>query len=508
MEHGRFCMNCGSPLGENVRFCPTCGAPVPNTGHAGYPAGPAPVNPQPPAAPAKKRRTPLIIAALAAAAILFGVGGFFLGRTFAAPGSEPTARTDRNDRSGEKSSAEPKETDRSAAPDPAAAVLAIAEKEFTELIAGITEERVELFVTDPAVLDLTEDRKQRMSAGDREIRLYSVTRSEGFRLSAEELFQGLIAAVTAGNNACGITTVQASSIIQKLNPDNSYCYPGEADENTLYIAELRNDKTVTACMICLFNGHHAIMTNTIPVFTEDFAPRQLIELIMCELAGEKKPAVDRLQTEALPLKEDVAAVLARLTPQKAGTEKGEALIEETADKAAEHAGADYLQALQVPEPVIPLCEACSVFGDSPKQTLKWDLSGLEALNIGELLYKTAGQTLIFSDQELRDMLLTTLPQLIIGSYSGTTAVAACSVISVATSVSGLKPADTGVYWLFYETDEGEPIVLWISILENGNGCCDVSAVPLFAEKVISLAMGFAEDGSGDFRSFVLALTGE
>ena len=516
MERPRFCMHCGTPLGENMRFCPTCGSPIPGIGNAGNPAAPAPGPaqeiPQVHAAPVKKRRTPLIIALLAAAVILLGVGGYFLGRASRNPEPDPTASADRKNSSGEKSTAKPEDAedaDKSAALDPAAAALAIAEKEFGELIAGITEERIAWFSAGPEVMDTALGAKLRMSAGIREIRLYSVTRSEGFRLSGEELFQSLIAAVTAGNNACGITTVQASSIIQKLNPDNSYCFPGDADENTLYLAELRNDKTVTACVICLFNGHHGIMTQTIPVFTEEFAPRQLITLILSGMTGEKKPAVERLQRETLPLKEkNAGAVLARLTPLKAGTEKVEALIEEMAGKATEHAGADYLQAVYVPESMIPLCEACSVFGNSPKLTMKWDLSGLETDRIGELLSVTAGEVSGFSDEALRNMLLTNLPQIINGRFCTASEIAAASVISAGTSASGLKSADTGLYWLFYETDGEKTVALSVSVIENRNGCYDVSAVPIYSEELISLALEREADGRADLQALIGALAGD
>lgn len=511
MERPKTCMNCGTPLGENVRFCPTCGAPAPNTGYAGYPAASvpkaAPENVPSPAVPAKKRRTPLIIAILAAAVILFGVGGFFLGRTFAVPGSEPATKADRKNSSDGKSTAEPKKTDRSAAPDPAAAALAIADKEFTELIAGITEERVELYSTDAEVIAATERIKERMSAGDREIRLYSVTLDEDFPRSAEEFFPYLTAAVSASNNAYGIVATAASAVAQKLNLNNSYCYPGDADGNTLYLAELRNDETVTACMICLVNGHHAIETLTIPVFAEDFAPRQLVALAVSELPEGKKPTVKRLQSETLPLKEDTAAILERLTPLKAGKEKVEALIEETAGKAAEHAEPSYLAKINAPEEVIPLCQTCSVFGDTPKLTWKWDLSGLSKEEIGKLLLGAADATAGFSEQELRNMLLTTLPQFIARSYSRMAEIIATSLISVGTSASGLKPADAGVYWLFYETDEEETVVLSISIIENGNGCCDISAVPILYDEAISLGLEYAEDGNADLRAFLRALFG-
>ena len=95
MERPRFCMHCGTPLGENMRFCPTCGSPIPGIGNAGNPAaptpGPAQEIPQVHAAPVKKRRTPLIIALLAAAVILLGVGGYFLGRASRNPEPDPTA---------------------------------------------------------------------------------------------------------------------------------------------------------------------------------------------------------------------------------------------------------------------------------------------------------------------------------------------------------------------------------------------------------------------------------
>lgn len=509
MENGRYCMNCGTPLGENVRFCPTCGAPAPNTGYAGYPAASvpkaAPENVPSPAVPAKKRRTPLIIAILAAAVILFGVGGFFLGRTFTVPDAEPTAKADRKNSSDGKSTAEPKETDRSAAPDPASAALAIADKEFAELIAGITEERIKVFSDDPAVREAAVSIKQSMSAGDRKIRLYSVTLDEDFPWSAEEFSMYFALAVSASNNVSGMTESAAVSIVQKLDPDNSYCYPGDADGNTLYLAELQNDGIVTAFMICFLNEKHAIVTNTMPVLAEDFAPRQMISLAMTGLIDKDLPALKRLRNEKLPLKEDTAPVLERLTPSEAGSVKADALITELAGKAAEHAEPSYLAKINAPEGVKPLCQTCSVFRDPPKLTLKWDLSGLSKEEIGKLLLGAAEETAGFSEQELRNMLLTGIPQFLNSSFGWGNV--AGSLISVGTSASGLKPADAGVYWLFYETDEEETVVLSISIIENGNDCCDISAVPILYDEAISLGLEYAEDGNADLRAFLRALFG-
>ena len=370
------------------------------------------------------------------------------------------------------------------APDPAAAALAIAEKEWEELYSGIDEEGVQLFTNDQEIISHCLSFRENAESDDPQISLYEVS----FRKNAEimeyaDYYSPLqLYALSVQNivNTYGTHIMAAVSVIRNLNADNSYPWAWDVPDSTLYVAEVTVDGEPRAFIGVFFNEYHAVETAAIPlpfVLPDDYTT-------FADYAKEAGMKAESVDTDSLKTK----GVLSQLVPFGGSSQTAEEMAVELAHMVAERADKSVLAAFQVPEDIIAYCSRFEVCSDEPDRVIRWDMSGPSEGLIKEL----AGDEDV-TDKQLEQFrrMLTTQQAQFLSARVGTAAVAAGAQLTTGLSMSGLE--EDALLWLCYGDDD-DLCVLVVSVTRNGNGCFDLNVAPLYD---VNLVMELLDGADGD-----------
>ncbi len=381
------------------------------------------------------------------------------------------------------------------APDPAAVALAIAEKEWEEVYAGIDEESLQMYTGVSEIISHCLTFREDAESDDPEIRLYEVSFRKNAAFSeAADCFTPLQLfnlSVQQTVNAYGSNIIAAVSVMRNLNADNSYPCAWDLSGSPLYAAEVTVDEKPMAVIGVFFNEYHAIETAAIPL---PFALPDDAESYF-DYAKSAGVRTDPVDTDALKTEGVLSELASAGGPSRNADEMASLLAQMVAEKAEE----DILVALRTPEVVLPYCTRFQACSEEPDRVIRWDASGPSE----ELLKEVTGmQDPTDREREQLRRMLVTQQAMFLNGRVGTTAVAAGSQLATELAVSGLE--EDAMFWLYYE-DADEPCVLVVTMLENGNGCFDLTATPLYDDRTFSALLEHADGDELTLDDLVEAL---
>ncbi len=438
-----------------------------------------------------------------------------------------------------------KATEEPIMPDPITVVLAVANKEARELVDGISEEGVKLYVSEAEVLTAAMEFKAQAIPERMETALYEVMTEQKADLEEKrELFRICQMLPTAYLNSYGVVITATSSVIRNMNSDNSYNYPWMSDDLPVYVVVESVDGWACAAVVCFFNEYGALETVTfpLPVSGQFSVARQLLYAIIdgdlgwsssefeealeaaCEdgrIGNELLEKAESGDEEAILMILDILAdwrvpklrkvsldgvktseypdILKSLMPAKTQM-SAEAVARKLAGAVAQRANEAYLQKTNTPDEMIDLCLSCAAFDTEPARVIRWDASDFDVFSLGSEFGLEDG---VLSEDELRMLLAFQLPALLNGN-AGVRELAAYSIMTVNTAVSGLTDGDA-VFWLCYEDEGSVPFVCSVSVLKNSNDCYDVSAGPIFAQEFTAFLLARTADGPQPMEELMNAL---
>ena len=359
------------------------------------------------------------------------------------------------------------------APDPVEVVYALALKEIEDFRVNVNEESAKLFVDNEDIIGLISDYADILKEAVSSVRIWSVASDTR---DAEALYQELRLTVQSVMNSYGTYVIAASSVIQNLNPDNSYPFGWPIEDDRCYLAEIYEKEKTLAVMACWFNDDGAIQTAVIPMVGdaafdfEDIYP-------MAEDWKVRERSWDLLKR------------LRSAKPEKDLDEYMQMMLK----RVAAHAGQDYLTQMNVPDAAMYFASQCKRFAGKPYAVLSWSSSEIgEAIMelLTELSAEESGEEL---SEDMRQMaekyLLSIMDGTVLNGMIGAEPLSASSVVSTSYAVSGLEDEDT-FRWYYFKNPDGGSLVCAVSAVRNGNDCYDFSAAPVyysdFTEQVLEM----------------------
>ena len=439
------------------------------------------------------------------------------------------------------------------APDIAAVMYAIADKECKDLIKYISEENMQQYTSQEEVCDLAMDYRDLLL--DARVTASGLYYLEIPEADSTSLLRSAQQAYSMRMNAVEPKVIAASSIVRSLNRDNSYHFPWNTDRKGLYVLERILDGQLRMVVLLTVNEYHAVTVSVLPFlwdempdFVENIKSSYVTQLFYAsdgDLLQEMKDAykdglIEESLLEALesggeesmealtkileilgrevvlpeltgiPASEyqdaDPNEILSSLHEYEGDTETPREHAERLAGSIAEIAEDNSMMRMSYPEEAAAVCEKCSIFRETPETVISIDLAELDPET---LLALTGTDTGTIPEDILRTTLAYSLPSLLNGRLGSEYQIAQ-GALSLSAAVSGLD-TDTCVYWLYYTDENGEPLVCSVSFNKNRNGCVDLFASPVFntdfSDRLLEKA-GEDAEASISFADFVEILTEE
>ena len=368
--------------------------------------------------------------------------------------------------------------DESGAPDPVQVVYAIGLKEIEDLQENVTEENATLYTDEPGVLALVSEYEEGLADVMPYIRVWSVNAEE---TSPEDLYRDIIVAVSSVRNTFGVSSVAASAVIMKMNPDNSYPYGWQLEDDPCYFAEIYSGGRQLAVMVCWFNEDGAIQTMTLP------------------MVGEMSCGMKNIffMADGWEIRDRTFDVLERLI--SASSEKTlDDYMQIMLDRVAAHGDTEYLSMVGASDALLEYGKQCKRFSRKPYAVLSW-----KSAEFGEALMDLVSELMPEEDQsdlpdnniqELsKQYALSLLGGTMLNGMLGSEPLAAGSLTAASYSASGLDEEDC-YRWYFFKNTDGSTIVCAVSAVRNGNGCYDFSAGPIYFSSITEQILNLVQNG--------------